>query len=177
VGIDRVIERAGVAKASLYSAFGSKEELVRAYLERRAERRQAAIQEHIARYSDPRDKILSVFDLLADLAKEPSYRGCAFVNATAEGPRNGNPRPVCLEQRSWIRGLFTTLAREAGAPEPETLGRRLQLLYDGTVTSSGMEHDPSIAAQAKAVAEVLLSAKASGGKHASRAQDQRNLRR
>src|SRR5690348_13294799 len=38
VGIDRVIERAGVAKASLYSTFGSKEELVRAYLDQRGER-------------------------------------------------------------------------------------------------------------------------------------------
>src|SRR5262249_42523015 len=50
VGIDRVIERAGVAKASLYSTFGSKEELVRAYLAGRAEARQRRVSERIARY-------------------------------------------------------------------------------------------------------------------------------
>src|SRR6202046_3076328 len=43
VGIDRVIERAGVAKASLYSTFGSKEELVRAYLVNRHESRKQRI--------------------------------------------------------------------------------------------------------------------------------------
>src|SRR6201986_2042481 len=58
VGIDRVIERAGVAKASLYDTFGSKDELVRAYLAARATRRQARVLERIARYEDPREKIL-----------------------------------------------------------------------------------------------------------------------
>src|SRR6267154_2190421 len=61
VGIDRVIERAGVAKASLYSTFGSKDELVHAYLESRAERRRARITEWIARHHEPRAKILSMF--------------------------------------------------------------------------------------------------------------------
>jgi len=66
VGIDRVIERAGVAKASLYSTFGSKEELVRAYLAGRAEARQRRISERIARLDNPRDRILAIFDSLAE---------------------------------------------------------------------------------------------------------------
>src|SRR5689334_8868016 len=65
VGIDRVIERAGVAKASLYSTFGSKEGLVRAYLEdyqaRVLGRRRAAAEAE----SDPVAAILAVFDSLA----------------------------------------------------------------------------------------------------------------
>src|SRR5579863_2877850 len=64
VGIDRVIERAGVAKASLYDCFGSKEELIRSYLQARNERRQARIRDRMAQFHSPRDKILSVFDLL-----------------------------------------------------------------------------------------------------------------
>jgi AcrR family transcriptional regulator len=42
VGIDRIIEQAGVAKATLYSLFGSKDGLIRAYLQARLERRVAA---------------------------------------------------------------------------------------------------------------------------------------
>src|SRR5580765_949847 len=72
VGIDRVIERAGVAKASLYSAFGSKEELVRVYLQQRADARKRRISEGIARHDDPRDRILAVFDVLGDRAAEPT---------------------------------------------------------------------------------------------------------
>ena len=65
VGIDRVIERAGVAKASLYDCFGSKEELIRSYLQARNEIRQARIRDRLSRHATPLDKILSIFELLA----------------------------------------------------------------------------------------------------------------
>src|SRR5580700_2241346 len=71
VGIDRVIERAGVAKASLYSTFGSKDELVRAYLEGRQARRQERITEALAtRYDTPQERILGVFDVLGEVVAE-----------------------------------------------------------------------------------------------------------
>src|ERR1700693_6324774 len=66
VGIDRVIEHAGVAKASLYDCFGSKEELIRAYLKARSERRQARIRERMAQFLAPRDKNFGGFDLVAE---------------------------------------------------------------------------------------------------------------
>src|SRR6201996_3201395 len=74
VGIDRIIEHAGVAKASLYDCFGSKEELVRAYLQQRAEARRARIDERMSRCETPEEKILSVFDLLGQSASQPDYR-------------------------------------------------------------------------------------------------------
>src|SRR6202007_939037 len=84
VGIDRIIEHAGVAKASLYDCFGSKEELVRAYLQERSEARRARLHERLARLEDPIDQILAIFDLLAELSAQPDYRGCAFVRASAD---------------------------------------------------------------------------------------------
>src|ERR1700710_1511256 len=81
VGIDRVIERAGVAKASLYSAFGSKDELIRSYLERRHEARKTRIAAKLARYDAPRDRLLGVFEAQSDVFAEPGFKGCAFVNA------------------------------------------------------------------------------------------------
>src|ERR1022692_2687668 len=84
VGIDRVIERAGVAKATLYSVFGSKDELVRAYLEQHNMIwRERLISRITARYADPRERLLGVFDVLGERFTEPDFRGCAFVNARA----------------------------------------------------------------------------------------------
>jgi hypothetical protein len=60
--------------------------------------------------------------------------------------------------RGWVRGLLTGLARDAGVPDPETLGRKLHLLYDGAGLSARMDHDPSAAVAARAAAEVLLDA-------------------
>src|ERR1700722_14756092 len=84
VGIDRVIERAGVAKASLYDCFGSKEELIRSYLQERHQARQVRIRERLARYATPREKILAVFDSLAETVAKGDFRGCAFARASAE---------------------------------------------------------------------------------------------
>src|ERR1700677_1169875 len=66
VGIDRLIERAGVAKASLYDCFGSKEELIRSYLQQRHEARQLRMHDRLGRQPPPNEKKLSVFDSMAE---------------------------------------------------------------------------------------------------------------
>jgi AcrR family transcriptional regulator len=153
-----VIERAGVAKASLYAAFGSKEALVCAYLEGRATTRRHRIKDRLARVHEPRARILAVFDVLAEIARDPAFRGCAFVNASAEGPSGPSPvRDACSGYRAWMRELFVGLARDAGAPHPTELGRQLVLLYDGAVVGAAMDDDPDRAAQARAMAAALLA--------------------
>lgn len=157
VGIDRVIERAGVAKASLYSSFGSKEDLVLAYLSLRAERRQRRILERLAEHDTPRARILAVFQLLSEIAREPDFRGCAFANASAEGPAGDSKvQQLCIDSRAWTRLLFVDLAREAGAPDPEQLGHELKLLYSGAVACASADRDPEAADVARRLAEQLL---------------------
>src|SRR6185437_2420251 len=81
VGIDRVIEHAGVAKATLYSAFGSKDGLIRAYLMNRHYLRVERIMRHVDKKIDPREKLLAVFDSLAELFATVNWRGCPFLAA------------------------------------------------------------------------------------------------
>jgi AcrR family transcriptional regulator len=159
VGIDRVIERAGVAKASLYSTFGSKEELVRAYLKQRADARQKRITERLALHVTARDRILAIFELLGETACDPAFRGCAFVNATAEGPRDENKvMQVCAESRGWMLTLFTDLAQEAGVENATRLGRQLALLYDGAIVACSMESGSEPAQEARTMAGALIDA-------------------
>jgi hypothetical protein len=115
--------------------------------------------QRIARHHEPRDRILEIFALLAELASAPSFRGCAFVNASAEGPRaDGKVADVCTESRAWLRGLFIDLARDHGARDPEQLGRQLALLYDGATIAASMDRDPSAAREAREMAQALLDA-------------------
>jgi AcrR family transcriptional regulator len=157
VGIDRVIERAGVAKASLYNTFGSKDELVRAYLEDRHARMAARITRHLERYTDPRDRLLGVFEAQGELFAEPTFRGCAFVSASAESPGDAVSR-ASDDYRGWVRGLLAGLAREAGAADPEQLGRQLHMIYDGASLSARMDRDPAASVTARAAAAALLDA-------------------
>jgi AcrR family transcriptional regulator len=158
VGIDRVIDHAGVAKASLYSNFGSKDELVRAYLERKHEARKELVLERLARHRSPREKLLSVFDGIAARFAMPGYRGCAFVRASSEMPADGPAKEVSDAARGWLRDLFTTLAREAGARNAPALAQQLVLLYDGAVTAAQMDGNVEAAAAARSLAAQLIDA-------------------
>jgi AcrR family transcriptional regulator len=157
VGIDRIIERAGVAKASLYDCFGSKDELVRAYLQQRSAAREARINERMWRYATPEEKILSLFDLLAEVISQPGYRGCAFARAGADANSSQGVKTTCGESRASLLHKLTELAREAGANDPELLGRQLVLLYDGASTAAYMDGDRNAASVARTLAEQMLS--------------------
>jgi AcrR family transcriptional regulator len=156
VGIDRVIEHAGVAKASLYDCFGSKEELIRSYLQQRHEARQLRMRERLALCATPREKILAVFELMAEAAAKPDFRGCAFARASAEARPGGSVKAMCDESRAWNLALFADLAKEAGAADPDRVAQQLRLLYDGAMASAHVDTRSTAVATARAMAEMVL---------------------
>ena len=158
VGIDRVIERAGVAKASLYSTFGSKEELVCAYLGARHEQTLAQLRSAAAATEDPIERILAVFDAQARLFHAPGFHGCAFTAAAAEARPGGRVNATAESYRHDIHTLFTELAEAAGAPDPALLASQLQLIYDGGGLAANMDRNPDIATPARAAASAIIAA-------------------
>ncbi|MER7933452.1 TetR/AcrR family transcriptional regulator [Streptomyces sp. NPDC093272] len=163
VGIDRIIERAGVAKASLYNTFGGKEQLIRAYLDSRYARMSARLLRAVEGADGPRERLLAVFDAQTALFSEQGFHGCAFLAASAEAKRGGTIEEVSDLYRAWVRALLTDLAREAGAPDPASLARQLQLLYDGGSVSARMDRDPSAGAVARQAAGLLIDAALASG--------------
>jgi AcrR family transcriptional regulator len=158
VGVDRVVERAGVAKATLYALFGNKEGLVRAYLMARDEAIRGRMTRRLARYTTPRERLLGVFDVQGVMFGEPGFRGCAFARANAEAPEGTSADEVSENHRAWLRSLLRDLARDAGAGDPEQLAHQLMLLYDGAAVSAWMDHNPGAAKAARAVATALVDA-------------------
>jgi AcrR family transcriptional regulator len=156
VGIERVIERAGVAKASLYDSFGSKEELARSYVQARDARRRERLTSRLARFSTPREKALAVFDVLSEIAGQASYRGCAFNRAGADSTPGSKVRDACEEARSWMFELFRDLAAQTRAPDPEELARKLALLYDGASVAAHFGGGVEAVAAARDSADLLM---------------------
>jgi AcrR family transcriptional regulator len=159
VGVDRIVERAGVTKASLYNTFGSKEELVRAYLEEHMRRRQNSITRILAANATPRRRLLAVFAEIEEQLAGSKFRGCRFIMATAEA-RPGDASELAAEKyRAWLRSVFHSQAKEAGATDPMQLSRRLLLLYDGAAVAARLDKDRRGAAVAiRSAAEALLDA-------------------
>ncbi|MFI5635676.1 TetR/AcrR family transcriptional regulator [Streptomyces sp. NPDC051664] len=158
VGIDRILAYAGVAKSSLYSAFGSKEELIKAYLTRRHEARRQRLEKHLAQIDTPRERILAVFDVLGRVFAEPGFRGCAFLNASAESVPGTGVAQLCDTSRAWVRNLFEELGREAGVQDPAVLSRRMVMLYDGSSVAAQLDRDLDAAAEAREIAVSVLDA-------------------
>jgi AcrR family transcriptional regulator len=156
VGVDRIVERAGVAKASLYSIFGSKDELVRVYLDDHFHQRQERIADILAAHRTPRARILGVFAEIEGALDQTKWRGCRFINASAEA-RPGDPaEAVAAEYRAWLRSMFTNQAKAAGARDAIEIGRQLHLLYDGAAVAARMDPDRHGAALAIRSAVVAL---------------------
>lgn len=157
VGIDRVIAEASVAKTSLYSSFGNKDGLIAAYLESRDQQMREGVEQAIGRHQSARDQLLALFDFLIELSSDPNYHGCAFAMATSEAHAESTD-VVAKGYRSWLRGTFTQLASQAGAPNPRTLGHQLHLLWDGAAQSARMDGGQQGAWAARAAAVSLLDA-------------------
>jgi AcrR family transcriptional regulator len=157
VGINRVIEHAGVARASLYSLFGSKDELVREYLRRRSETWQVTTAEVLPdRWETPREQLLGVFTLLGEWFEVSDYRGCPFINASAEETSSAAVADVRDAHREWVRSLFADLAGRAGAADPTALSAQLVLLYDGSMVGAQLDRSPAPGQAARAAAASLL---------------------
>jgi AcrR family transcriptional regulator len=164
VGIDTIIERAGVAKASLYNTFGSKDGLVRAYLETRHEARRARLTAEIDRHDDPKDRLLAIFDVLGMTVAQPTFRGCAFANAVAESELDSAAADVTRNVRRWLLDTMVELTTALGVGDPAGLARQLTLLYDGALAQSRLDPTPAAAEAARAAANELVDAALRAGR-------------
>ena len=157
VGIDEVIERAGVAKATLYRHFPSKDDLVIAFLQRREERWTVAWVEAEARRrgSTPGEQLLAIFELFDEWFHRDDFEACSFINVLLEmGPEH----PVgqaSVRHLSSIRSVVSRLAEEARLRDPESFARSWHILMKGSIVSAA-EGDAEAAQRARSMAQLLI---------------------
>jgi AcrR family transcriptional regulator len=165
VGIDAIIERSGVARQTLYRHFGSKQELVLAFLERREEvwtYGWLAAEVH-RRERDPRRRLLAIFDVFDKWFRDPDFEGCSFINVMLEYPAPDHPlHQAAASYLARIRGFLKELASDAGIADPGGFARQWHILMKGSIVAAG-EGDRDAARRAKQMGRVLLAAVASDG--------------
>jgi AcrR family transcriptional regulator len=135
VGVDRVIDTAGVAKASLYRTFGTKEHLVAAYLAARHQKMFDYLLRAVDKKREPRDRLLAIFDAQGQWINRRQYRGCAFARASAEP-----------------------------SVDAAALGLQLSLLYHGVTGISERGQLRVATAALRSAAETLIDAATNGGR-------------
>lgn len=164
VGIDRLLRESGVAKASLYNTFGSKDRLVVAYLES-VGARDRELWERRAEFvgDDPRSRILGLFDVVRERV-EPATPGSCHLAAAIEFPApctDGERaiRAAVADQREWVVRTIRECLAAMGLEDPENIAdmaSRLAILLDGAVTAAMLGEADSSAVTARSMAEIVL---------------------
>jgi AcrR family transcriptional regulator len=159
VGVDAIIERSGVARQTLYRHFGSKQELVLAFLERREEvwtygwlAAEVQRREH-----DPRRRLLAIFDVFDEWFRDPDFEGCSFINVMLEHPAPDHPlHQAAAGYLARIRAFLSGLATDAGIADPASFAREWHILMKGSIVAAG-EGDLDAARRAKRIGRALLA--------------------
>jgi transposase len=111
-----------------------------------------------SRWDNPCDRILGIFELLTEWFAVPGYRGCPFINASAEAGSEAAVVQVREAHRAWVRDLFAGLGRDAGAQDPDALSAQLVLLYDGAMIGAQLDHTSAAGKAAQDAAAALIDA-------------------
>jgi AcrR family transcriptional regulator len=158
VGIDEIIAVAGVAKASLYKHFDSKDALVAEYLRLRNERWLAWFTGAVAQHADaPRERLLAVFDVLGEWFQGEDFRGCAFQNAAVElADRAHAGYSVVLANRRAVGAYLKDLATKAGFDDPRSVSEQLAVLAEGAIITALLDGSEKSARVAREAAETIL---------------------
>ena len=160
VGIDEIIKESGVARMTLYNNFGSKDQLVKEYLNRTSERFLTEYREKIDRAAaQPSDRLVAAFSVLDEWFSSPDFRGCWITNATVEMPKHDGPvREARESYHAALRELFLDLARDAEVSDPEELVEQLLVIQRGAIISALLESDPAASERASRVAKRAVEA-------------------
>jgi len=157
-GVDAIVKTANTTKMSLYKYFLSKDDLVLAFLRKRDEDFRLWFVDQVNGKADtPKAKLLAVFDVIGEWMAIPEFRGCAFINAAAEFPIEGNPmHQVSAEFYDHFRNYIADLAEQSGSKSPKILAQQLSLLIEGAIVSEQMKRHSGSAEQAKQAAIILI---------------------
>lgn len=163
-GIDAVVERAGVAKKSLYNNFTSKADLVSHYLEARHAEWLALYDARAASAETPQARILAVFDAYqdhAEFAYERGFRGCGLLNAAAELEAGDIGRAAVRRHKEEVESILAKHLTELFPDAPERaapLAAHIAFLLEGAMARAGLEGNSARVLAARAMADDMLKA-------------------
>ncbi len=136
-GVNEVIAKAGVAKATFYAHFPTKDDLCLAYLKERNAREAAEILDAVESRRTPLTRFLAVIESMEPWAIRTDFRGCQFINMVPEVPDEKSPlRQEGLRHYDWARKQVRALAVELIASNKRKFGH----LDAGVVTNAYMTH-------------------------------------
>jgi AcrR family transcriptional regulator len=138
VGTNELISRSGVAKATFYRHFPSKDALVLAFLALRDQvwTVDLIVAEARRRGNTPEERLLAIFDVFGDWFHRDDFEACTFINVLLEmGPEHPLGK-ASIGYLTRIRGHIQALAEEAGLERTEEFACSWHILMKGSIISA-----------------------------------------
>jgi AcrR family transcriptional regulator len=161
-GINQIIAEAGVAKASMYQHFRSKEDIAVAYLKQRHINWMGSLIDFVSSADSNKEKLIMSFDFLKTWLDEVNYRGCGFQNIICDLPQDQQKiKDQVVLHKNDLKELVYKLLKEDGDytnSEAEALGNELLVLMEGSIILSQIQNRNWPILAAKSAGIKLLSA-------------------
>lgn len=160
VGVDLVVEKAGVAKTSLYRHFGTKDDLIAAFLKREDEDFWGTWNRVAGEHADNAAAELDAhLEWIGQRVGRANYRGCPQINVAAEFPEIDHPaRKVATAHKRQMRQRLKGIAERLGVAYPDELAGQLSLLINGAFVSSQILSPREAAPLLRRTARALIEA-------------------
>src|ERR687889_929971 len=158
VGMDELVRETGLGKMTVYRLFKSKDDLVGAYLARKAATVLARIDAELERLEgDPRAALLSVVDTVEADVTRTGFRGCPFTNVSSEYDDPEHPaRSAAADYKFELHARLERLAEQVAPGSGEDLAAQVHLIIDGMYLSGGLLGPDGPASHGRALAERLV---------------------
>jgi AcrR family transcriptional regulator len=159
VGVDRIIDEAGVARKTFYHHFPSKTDLILAFLDLRGQRwTHEWLEAEIYRIgSTPRERLLAVFDALDEWFHQEDFESCGVLATVFEVRDPADPvYQAATRQLEEVRQVLLEIAEQSKTGDPESLANHIQTLMMGAIVSATRD-DLDAARRARELAVLLLN--------------------
>ncbi len=157
--MDELVRETGLGKMTVYRLFKSKDDLVGAYLSRKAATVLGFIDAELVRLQgDPRAALLSVVDAVERDVTRTGFRGCPFTNVSSEYDDPQHPaRSAAADYKFELHLRLERLADEIIPGNGDDLAAQIHLIIDGMYLSGGLLGPDGPASHGRQLAERLIT--------------------
>lgn len=161
-GINEIIAEAGIAKATLYHHFRSKDDICIAYLKHKHAHFMHALTEFIQARPKGKRRVLGIFDFLGQFYREPNFSGCWCIRTVAEIPADELQIRAEIQQQKkelliFLREVILDNVGGISKGATKELANSLYLLYEGAVSESHLHRNNWPIKSAKNIGAQLIA--------------------